>query len=259
MSVRRPVPLLVIGAIVAVLTLGWGAYSAVSLMAYQSTYTDLSFPASSVQHLDIDAAGGVTIEASPAGSQAVTVTRRVVRGLRTPSYSEAVVGDTLRIRSDCPVFADYHCFVSYSIHVPAATSVVVDTSGSSVHVHDLTGDLDIGSSGGGVEVARVSGTLKLDSSGGGVRATGVSSKVVDADSSGGGVFLSFVAPPDSVKASSSGGSAVVEVPHDETSYRADVSSSGGSRQLDVKTDPDSTHVIEIDSSGGSARLRYPAG
>jgi hypothetical protein len=259
MPVRRPVPLLVIGAIVAVITLGWGGYSAVSLMAYQSTYTDLSFPASSVRHLDVRTSGGVTIEASPAGSQDVTVTRRVVRGLRTPSYSEAIVGDTLTIRSSCPIFADYHCFVSYSIHVPASTSVVVDTSGSGVHVHDLTGDLDIGSSGGGVEVARVSGTLKLDSSGGGVRATAVSSKVVSADSSGGGVFVSFVSPPDDVKVSSSGGGAVVEVPHDETSYQAKVTSSGGSRQLDVKTDPDSTHVIEIDSSGGSARLRYAAG
>jgi hypothetical protein len=259
MPVRRPVPLLVIGAIVAVITLGWGGYSAVSLMAYQSTYTDLSFPVSSVQHLDIRVSGGVTIDASPAGSQEVTVTRRVVRGLRTPSYSEVIVGDTLRIRSDCPAFADYHCFVSYSIHVRASTSAVVDTSGSGVHVHDLTGDLDIGSSGGGVELARVSGTLKLDSSGGGVRATSVSSKIVDADSSGGGVFLNFASPPDNVKASSSGGSAVVEVPHDETAYAADVSSSGGSRQVDVKTDPESTHVIEIDSSGGSARLRYPTG
>ena len=40
MSVRRPVPLLVIGGIVTAIVLGWGGYSAVSLMAYQSTYTD---------------------------------------------------------------------------------------------------------------------------------------------------------------------------------------------------------------------------
>jgi hypothetical protein len=225
-------------------------------MAYESTYTDLAFPASSVQHLDIDAAGGITIDASPAGSQEIAVTRRVVRGLRTPSYSEAIVGNTLRIRSNCPVFADYHCFVSYTIHVPASTSVLVDTSGSGVHVHNLSGDLDISSSGGSVEVAGVSGILKLDSSGGGVRATGVSSKVVDADSSGGGVFVSFVSPPDNVDVSSSGGSAVVEVPHDETSYQADVSSSGGSRQVGVKTDPESTHVIKVDSSAAPGPPAY---
>jgi DUF4097 and DUF4098 domain-containing protein YvlB len=182
-----------------------------------------------------------------------------VRGLRTPSYSETIVGDTLRIRSNCPVFADYHCFVSYSIHVPAATSVVVSTSGSGVHVHDLTGDLDLSSSGGGVEVARASGSLKLDSTGGGVRATDVRSKIVSADSSGGGVTVSFLTPPDDVNVSSSGGSAVVEVPHDDTAYRADVTSSGGSRQVGVKTDPESTHIVRVDSSGGSARLRYPGG
>jgi hypothetical protein len=259
MPARRPVPLLVIGGLVAAIVLGWGGYNAVSLMAYQSTYTDLSFPAASVHRLDVDTDGGVTIEAAPAGSSEVTITRRVVRGLRSPSYSEAVVGDTLTLRSSCPAFAEYHCFVSYSIHVPASTSVVVDTSGSSVHVHDLSGDLDVQSSGGSVEVARVSGALKLQSSGGGVRATDVSSKIVEADSSGGGVFVRFIAPPDDVKVSSSGGSAVVEVPHDETAYRTDVTSSGGSRQVDVKTDPDSTHVIEVDSSGGSARLRYPTG
>jgi hypothetical protein len=259
MSARRPVPLLVVGAVVAVLTLGWGGYSAVSLMAYQSTTTELSFPAASVHRVDIRASGGITVEASAVGSEQISVTRRVVRGLRTPSYSEAIIGDTLTIRSSCPIFADYHCFVAYSVHVPASTSVVVDTSGSSVHVHDINGDLDISSSGGGVEVARVSGALKLDSSGGGVRATEVASKIVDADSSGGGVFVGFAAPPDDVRVSSSGGSAVVEVPHDETSYRADVTSSGGSREVGVKTDPDSTHFVKIDSSGGSARLRYPAG
>jgi hypothetical protein len=258
MSVRRPVPLLAIGGVVAALTLGWGGYSAVSLMAYQKISTDLSFPASSVQHLDIDTTGRVTIDASAPGSQDVTVTRRVVRGLRSPSYSESVVDNTLRMRSDCPVFAE-HCSVSYSIHVPAATSVIVDSSGGNVSVHDLGGAVDAGSSGGSVEVARVSGPLKLRSSGGSVRATAVVSTVVDAGSSGGGVFVGFAAPPDDVRVSSSGGSAVVEVPHDETSYRADVSSSGGSRQVDVKTDPDSTHVIEVDSSGGSARLRYPGG
>lgn len=259
MPARRPVPLLVFGGLFAAIVLGWGGYNAVSLMAYQSTYTDLSFPASSVRRLDVRTDGGVTIDAAPAGSTEVTVTRRVVRGLRSPSYSEAIVGDTLTMRSSCPAFAEYHCFVSYSIRVPASTSVVVDTSGSGVHVHDLSGDLDVDSSGGGVEVARVSGTLRLESSGGGVRATEVSSKVVVANSSGGGVFVGFVAPPDDVKVSSSGGSAVVEVPDDETVYRTDVTSSGGSRQVDVKTDRDSSHVIEVDSSGGSARLRYPTG
>jgi DUF4097 and DUF4098 domain-containing protein YvlB len=213
----------------------------------------------SVQHLDIRATGSVSIDASPAGSTEITVTRRVIRGLRTPTYSEAISGDTLLLRSHCPVFADYHCSVNYSIHVPVSTSVVLDTNGNNAHVHDLTGDLDVDSSGGDVEVARVSGRLHLRSSGGGVRATGVRSKIVDAGSSGGGVGITFVAPPDDVRASSSGGDATVEVPRDDTSYRADVSASGGSRQVDVKTDPESTHLIEIDSSGGSARLRYPAG
>jgi len=82
-----------------------------------------------------------------------------------------------------------------------------------------------------------------------VRATDVRSKIVAADSSGGGVFVGFVAAPDDVRVSSSGGSAVVEVPHDETSYRADVTSSGGSREVGVKTDPESTHIVKIDSSG----------
>jgi hypothetical protein len=259
MSSRRPVPLLAIGAVVAVLTLGWGGYSALSLMAHQSTSTELTFPSSSVQNLDIDATGSVSIDASPAGTGQITVTRRVERGLRAPSHSETIVGTTLRMRSDCPAFANFHCSVSYSIHVPPTTSVTVDSDGGNVHVHDLSSAVDAGSSGGGVEVARVSGPLKLRSSGGGVRATAVASKVVDAGSSGGGVFVGFAAPPDDARVSSSGGSAVVEVPHDETAYRADVSSSGGSRQVDVKTDPDSPHVIEVDSSGGSARLRYPGG
>jgi hypothetical protein len=173
MSARRPVPLLVIGAVAAAVTLGWGGYSAVSLMAYQSTTTEMSFPAASVHRVDIRAAGGVTVEALSPGSQQISVARRVVRGLRTPSYSETIVGDTLTIRSSCPIFADYHCDVSYKIQVPASTAVVVDSSGGNVHVHDIIADLDISSSGGGVEVARVSGALNLDSSGGGVRATDV--------------------------------------------------------------------------------------
>lgn len=259
MSSRRPVALLVLGGLFTAAVLAFGSYSAVSLMAYQSTYTDVSFPHTEIQRLDISAVGSITIEPLPAGERTVTMTRRVQRGLTKPSYSETIVGDTLRIRTHCPVFGNTWCRVSYRIHIPASVSVVANSQGSGLHVHDIAADLDLKSDGGGIDVQNASGTLKLRSNGGGLRATGLRSRVVDADSNGGGLRLLFASAPDDVRAESSGGSAIVEVPKDETAYRADVSASGGARQVDVKTDPDSSHVIVIDSNGGSARLRYPEG
>ena len=66
--------------------------------------------------------------------------------------------------------------------------------------------------------------------------------------------LSFISPPTAVRATSSDGSVLVDVPHDLTVYRVDVSTKDGSRTVDVPTDPSSDRHIAVSTQDGSVRV-----
>ncbi len=261
-------PLLVLGSIFTALLLLWGVFTGISALARTEERSAVAFDGK-LATIRVEGSAGVTLLGGDGA--AVGGERVVVRGLRRPTVSERVEGDTLVLRADCPNFGGPWCSVRYELTVPRGADIEVDTSGGGVRVEGVDGALELESSGGGITVVDAAGPIDADSSGGGITITGARGAVtasssgggvqlldsrsptVAAASSGGGVRLEFVDAPDVVDASSSGGGVTVRLPGG-VAYAVDASSSGGGTRVDVATDPTSSHRITVRSSGGGVTV-----
>jgi hypothetical protein len=182
------------------------------------------------------------------------------RGLVAPTHTETVTDGTLELTARCdspgPIDLAAFCSVRYTVQVPSDVDVVVEADGGFVSVEGVDGDLDLSADGGTVELREVSGDVQVSSDGGSVTGTDVSSAVFTASSDGGGIDVQFSAAPQTVDASSDGGSVTLLLPDTDDTYRLDTSADGGSEVLDVRTDPASDRLITASSDGGSVTLRY---
>jgi DUF4097 and DUF4098 domain-containing protein YvlB len=247
-------PLLIAGSVLAVTTVGYGIFAAVSFMAHSRTRSAISMPGE-ITTIELDLSAGDVVLT---GDNVDTVSgeRIVDRGLRAPSFKEERVGTTLRLKASCPPLVGVNCNVRYELRVPASVKVTGSSDGGTIRTDGVTGSVDVSSSGGSVTIVGSVGEVHASSSGGSVKVLDSRSKTVEADSSGGSVRLSFLDPPTNVDASSSGGGVSIALPRDESGYNVDASSSGGSRRVDVRTDPDSPKLIKADSSGGNVTVEY---
>jgi Putative adhesin len=244
------------GALFAVLFIGWGAFSVVEFIARQKTTAPVSVDGS-VRHLIVDLdAGGMTLHGG--ATTIVTGTRRVERSLRAPTFSETLTGDTLTVKSRCQSFVNGFCSVHYDLIVPAGVTVEATSSGGSLTVSDIAGDLTLSSSAGSVSVTGATGRLKLLSSAGSVKVSETRSTEINARSSAGSVKISLLVPPTNVDLSSSAGSATLELPRTSDAYDVDASSSAGSSTVDVDTATSSARKIRVRSSAGSVKVIYGA-
>jgi Putative adhesin len=263
-----------IGALMVVLTLGYGVFTAISVLVRETTRSALEFPGGvTTLELDLDA-GGATIVATATSGDRITGTRVVRRGLRKPTFAENVVGDRLKLTANCPAFGSPFCSVRYELQVPASITIVGGSAGGGISTEGIAGSQDLRSSGGGITItaatgavhatssgggitiAGAAGSIDVSSSGGGISITDARSTQVKADSSGGGIQAEFTAVPDDVNVSSSGGGVTVELPAGEALYNVDANSSGGGTKVAVRTDPTSTHRVRVRSSGGGVTVRY---
>ena len=177
--------------------------------------------------------------------------------------------------------------VDFTIHVPRATTVSVDTAGGSIQASTLTGPLRINTSGGGitvndidgpvtgdtsgggVQVQRVKGNVKVHTSGGGVKVSDVQG-ALSADTSGGGIEIDSVV--GDIDASTSGGGVRIRGAGGRVSASSSggpvtaafaagnakggtLSSSGGGVRAEV--DPSVSLTIDASSSGGGVISDIP--
>jgi len=134
-----------------------------------------------------------------------------------------------------------------AIEVPERTEVDLDTSGGSLDVESLEGDVRLDTSGGGIRVTRVRGEVLADTSGGGITIREIVGDV-NADTSGGGIHIEDV--DGAVRADTSGGGITIrdvtgDLVADTSGGSIDVSGAGGK--------------VEGDTSGGSIDVEFVAG
>lgn len=115
--------------------------------------------------------------------------------------------------------------VHFEIQVPEEFNLDVETSGGSISVNDLTGDIDLNTSGGSIKLGNIGGD-------------------VDAHTSGGSITLDDA--NGEVNLRTSGGSINIG----ETTGRVDAKTSGGSINMNGSGGDVSAHT-----SGGSLRLK----
>jgi DUF4097 and DUF4098 domain-containing protein YvlB len=260
-----------VGATIAVLTIGSGAYSLAAFAARNTTTKNVRFEGVTAIRIE-SKSGGITLRGSSDSS--ATGTRKVVQSFTKPSIQETVSADgVLLLRNRCSAFMA-NCEVSYTLTVPKGVRIEGQTSGGSIKLIELTGAVNVKSSAGGISAQAMSGALTLHSSAGSVRVDGASgaldlsssaggvtvtdatSQTVKAESSAGGVNLTFLRAPMTIDAESSAGGVKVVLPPGADAYEVDASTSAGNTTIDVKTDPESERKIKLRSSAGNVSVRY---
>ena len=241
----------VVGSVLAAVSLAWGAASIADLVTYSRSRSTTDFPAADRVVIDTDG----SVQLRQGADDRIRVTQRVAEGLRSPTISERMEGSTLRLSGSCPSLGATVCSVDLVVEVPPGTPVTASSGSNDISATGLTGDLDLSSSAGDVTVERASGRLRLTSDAGVVSAGGLESVVVDAESSADDVRLSFSRAPQRVVATSSAGAVLVVVPRDGTSYRVDASSDAGTAKVDVPTNPSAGRHITATSSADDVSVR----
>jgi Putative adhesin len=267
--------LLTFGAVITVLMIGAGAYTLAAAAARETTTKKVNFAKVKIIRLD-SGAGGVTIRGGSGPS--VIGTRNEVRSFTKPSIRETLTDDgVLTLRNRCSNFISVNCEVNYTLTAPKGVRIEGTTSGGSIKLSELVGQVNVSSSAGGITAEKMAGSLRLKSSAGSVRVdtasgpldlassaggvtvTNSTSETVKADSSAGSINLTFVSEPMTVDADSSAGGVHIVVPQGSSAYAVDASTSAGNATVKVKTDPSSKRTMKVRSSAGNVSVRYGAG
>jgi len=132
--------------------------------------------------------------------------------------------------------------IKFIVRVPEIYNVKLRTSGGSISVENLQGEVDIKTSGGGLNLNDITGPVLGKTSGGGIQ-IGEVNGTIDIDTSGGSIRIERA--QGTVDAHTSGGSITVE----EVMGTINANTSGGSIKAHISRQPQSD--CRLTTSGGS--------
>jgi hypothetical protein len=222
---------LAIGVPIALVCIGWSAFSLVASIGQASFPVSATIPVQNGRLVASTGGGDITVHQGQASSGTARLTGRVDYSLVRPRFTVSSSG--ISLQCDVPTG---NCGLNATLNVPSHTAV------------------DLNTGGGNMQVTGIQGNVTLDSSGGDVDGSGLFSRHVTTDSGGGNVTLVFTAVPDYVKVGSSGGDITIVVPRGNTSYHIKSNPSGGDNSASVPTSTTSSHTIQVDSGGGNINI-----
>ena len=252
---------LAIGVPIALVLIGWSAFSLVASIGQASFPVSATIP---VQHGRVVAG---TVHQGQVSDGTARLTGTVEYSLVRPRFTVSGSGISLHCR-----LPTGNCGLNATLDVPSHTAVDLSTGGGNMQVSGIQGDVTLDSSGGDTGISGIGGTanvqtgggnltasdlggvLTFTTSGGDVDGSGLSSPHVTTDSGGGNVTLVFTAVPDYVKVGSSGGDITIVVPRGNTSYDIKSTTSGGDYHASVPVNLASRHTIQVDSGGGNISI-----
>lgn len=135
--------------------------------------------------------------------------------------------------------------VKYEIRVPETYNIYIETSGGSIGIGDIKGEIDVKTSGGSLHFEDIAGYIKGRTSGGSITIVSCDGDA-DIRTSGGSIKIGKVL--GDVDAHTSGGSIRI----DEVMGTIDATTSGGSIKANITKQPDNDCVLK--TSGGSVTL-----
>jgi Toastrack DUF4097 len=245
-----------VGGVLAIGTVGWGAFNVVSLLAHEERTEVTTYDASAARVIDVQSsAGSVTIEGSPERDE-VTVTARISDGLRATDEHQALVDGRLELRASCPLIGSEWCNVQYTVEVPAGVEVRADTDNGRLEVRGVDGPVDLSADNGSVDVADLTGDLTVGADNGSITARGLVSDTVAVETDNGSVMIALLEPPTTVEARSDNGRVEVVLPETPDAYNLDITTDNGEVSRDIRTDPASPRHITIETDNGDVTARY---
>jgi hypothetical protein len=248
--------LLVLGAVGAVaLTalFGIGALDSSTGQGHRDRHAVL--PAGVTRVVVSASSGDIRLTGTPPGR--VVVDGRLSGTGRLPTMTVDVHGPVATLRASCPWTFFLSCGATIDIAVPPGVAVEAHTSSGDLRATDVRGPVDLRTSSGDVRASGGAGTMTLHTSSGDVRGSGLRATSVDARSSSGDVTIAQAVAPDQVTAWTSSGDVEVSVPSDATTYAVRARTSSGKQDVQVRTDPDSVHRIDLRSGSGDVSVGYP--
>jgi hypothetical protein len=258
---------LAIGVPIALVLIGWSAFSLVSGIGRASFPVSATIPLQNGRLVASTGGGDITVHQGRVSDGTARLTGTVEYSLVRPKFTVSGNGISLQCR-----LPTGNCGLNATLDVPSHTAVDLTTGGGNMQVSGIHGNVTLDSSGGDVGISGIGGNadvltgggnltasdlggiLTFTTGGGDVSGSGLFSPHVIAGSGGGNVTLVFTAVPDYVKVGSSGGDIAIVVPHGNTSYAIKSTSSGGDYGATVPTNDASRHTIQVDSGGGNISI-----
>jgi hypothetical protein len=164
-------------------------------------------------------------------------------------------GLTAITESGCATGWFERCWLDVTVALPAPLPLRVHSGIGSISASGLSGPLDLVTTFGDIDTTGTRGRLDLRSIGGTVRAFAVTSDQVRIATRSGDVELTFLRPPNSVRATTAHGNVGVGVPVQGVSYRVDVRAAHGRTDTaSVPSDPRSRRTITVQATDGNATV-----
>jgi hypothetical protein len=244
---------LAIGVPIALVLIGWSAFSLVAGIGRASFPVSATIPLQNGRLVASTGGGDITVHQGQASDGTARLTGTVEYSLIRPTFTVSGSGISLHCR-----LPTGDCGLNATLDVPSHTAVDLTTGGGNMQVSGIQGNVTLDSSGGDLTASDLGGILTFSTSGGDVDGSGLFSRHVTTDSGGGDVTLVFTSVPDSVKVSSSGGDITIVVPRGSTSYAIKSNADGGDSSAQVPTNNASRHAIQVDSGGGDISIAEPS-
>ncbi len=255
------------GVPIALVLIGWSAFSLVSGLGRASFPVSTTIPVQNGRLAVGTGGGDITVHQGRVSAGTARLTGTVEYSLIRPTFTVSGSGISLHCR-----LPTGNCGLNATLDVPSHTAVDLSTGGGNMQVSGIQGNVTLDSSGGDAGISGIGGTahvltgggnltasdlggvLTFTTSGGDVDGSGLFSRHVTTGSGGGNVTLVFTAVPDYVKVSSGGGDITIVVPRGSASYAIKSNASGGDFGASVPTNDAARHSIQVDSGGGNISI-----
>ena len=197
---------LAIGVPIALVLIGWSAFSLVAGIGQASFPVSTTIPVQNGRLVASTGGGDITVHQGQVSGGTARLTGKVEYSLVRPTFTVSGSGISLHCR-----LPTGNCGLNATLDVPSHTAVDLNTGGGNMQVSGIQGNVTLDSGGGDVGISGIGGTadvltgggnltasdlggvLTFTTSGGDVDGSGLFSPHVTTDSGGGNVTLVFTA------------------------------------------------------------------
>ena len=256
---------LAIGVPIALVLIGWSAFSLVASIGGASFPVSATIPVQNGRVVASTGGGDITVHQGQVSAATARLTGKVEYSLVRPRFTVSGSGISLHCR-----LPTGNCGLNATLDVPSHTAVDLNTGGGNMQVSGIQGNVTLDSAGGDAGISGIGGVANVQTGGGNLTASdlgsartfttsggdvsGLSSWHVTMDAGGDNATLVFTTVPDYVKIGSSGGDITIVVPRGHTCYHIKSTLSGGDYSASVPTNEASRHTIQVDSGGGNVNI-----
>ncbi|GAA0823477.1 DUF4097 domain-containing protein [Colwellia sp. D2M02] len=176
----------------------------------------------------------------------------------TPANGINIEGD---IKQGSSFFSgNKHIKATYTLTLPEQYNVDVETSGGSISIADLTGEVDVDTAGGSISLSKIHGDVEIETSGGSLKIDDVVGKI-EAKTSGGSIKINLPTKPTKDSEFITSGGSITAYLAQDTAVSLTAKTSGGRVKSDfaVKGSVDKKSIVGTINGGGPKMLLKTSG